>query len=308
MSFVYGFAALASYPQEQSKVELKHWFSGVYAEVEFWQLWMRTRGLLWTEDFERRLKQDLEVDDQAAALLSERPQGDVHILDVGSGPLSGFGTVHKGLKLNVRAADPLAPAYQALYEQYRVKPAVPVELAFAEDLNAFYPSSSFDLVVCQNALDHTFDPWRGIRQMLEITKPGCYVLLRHSRNEAENECYSGLHQWNLDSNTNGDFMLWNKKISLNITQLLTDIAEVRLLDSEPQHIVVCLRKLSDTRLFDDNDNLQRLRDLLSGLSQTAIAHGREGWAMRSFYAAHTYTNLSVGKLTKLLGRIMNRRS
>ena len=34
-----------------------------------------------------------------------------------------------------------------------------------------------------NALDHSFDPVLGIERMLQVTRPGGWVLLRHARNE-----------------------------------------------------------------------------------------------------------------------------
>eukprot|EP00435_Cladocopium_sp_Y103_P011194 s2749_g2.t3 len=60
-----------------------------------------------------------------------------------------------------------------------------------------------------NALDHSFDPVLGIERMLQVTRPGGWVLLRHARNEgvpgkfrngrmAEGNVWICLHQWAFD--------------------------------------------------------------------------------------------------------------
>jgi len=61
-----------------------------------------------------------------------------------------------------------------------------------------------------NALDHSRDPLQCVRQMFAVTRPGGWVFLWHYRNEAEEEGYAGLHQWNLDESA-GDMILWNRK-------------------------------------------------------------------------------------------------
>ena len=50
---------------------------------------------------------------------------------------------------------------------------------------------------------------KGIREMLKVVKPGCVVLLVHHRNEAINQGYEQLHQWNFDVD-NGRFVIGNR--------------------------------------------------------------------------------------------------
>lgn len=281
-------------------MHLKNWVLGVYSEVEFWRVWIRTRGAFWRDDYARRLRVDTALDDQAASLLPTNvPAGEIKILDVGSGPLSGLGVTHKGERLDVIAADPLAKAYQRMYQEFNVIPPIPVKLAFAEDLTVFFQKSEFDLVVCQNALDHTFDPWRALRQMIEVSKPGGFVLLRHARNEAENQKYSGLHQWNLDASPDGDFIIWNKNSSFNVNRLLAGQVRVELLASAPTHIVVALSKNPGVVLFEAHDAQERLRELLTEMSDTAVSLGREGFCMKACFAFKTYADYFIKKLTRL---------
>jgi hypothetical protein len=51
--------------------------------------------------------------------------------------------------------------------------------------------------------------------------------LNHRRNEAVFEEYSGFHQWNFDTE-DGNFIIWNKKESFNVTKILSDLATVKV--------------------------------------------------------------------------------
>lgn len=284
-------------------MNLKSWVLGVYSEVEFWRVWTRTKGAFWRDEYVRRLQGNRALDDQAASLLPPRPPGELRILDVGSGPFSGLGTSHQGHSLSITAADPLAPAYEEIARIRNLQPPIRPTLAFAEDLGAFFPMGAFDLVVCQNALDHTFEPIRAVRQMLEVCRTDCHVLLRHARNEAENERYSGLHQWNLDANAEGKFVIWNRNESVDVNQALSGIAEVTLLSVTQRHIVVALRKTANASLFSPDDYRDRLRDVLTGLSDTATQIGRDDWLLGSCMMARTY----VGYALKTIGSALRRR-
>ena len=46
-----------------------------------------------------------------------------------------------------------------------------------------FPRNYFHVSHMRNALDHAFDPVEGILQLLHVTKPGGFVLLRHAQNE-----------------------------------------------------------------------------------------------------------------------------
>jgi hypothetical protein len=61
--------------------------------------------------------------------------------------------------------------------------------------------------------------------MLEVVKPGGYVLLRHYENEAETANYEGFHQWNFCVD-DGHFIIWNPESRLSVNDNLGDAAEV----------------------------------------------------------------------------------
>ena len=283
---------------------LKNWIFGAYDEIEFWNLWIRTRGAIYgkkgAESYANQICPNKMLDEQSAALLPENtPVDSIKILDVGSGPINSLGTLYKGQRLTVIGADPLAISYKSLHKRYHLTPSYPHRLAYAEDLNLFFDRDEFDLVVCQNALDHTFDPCRAIKQMVEVSKPGGYVLLRHGVREGENQDYDGLHQWNLDLNSEGDFVIWNKSLTYNINQLSGGIAEVKLLESNSKHLVVAIYKMTATNFFDCEDSKRRLKELLIGLSETASSLGREGFIMRMCFSYKTYSTYILHRFLRL---------
>jgi SAM-dependent methyltransferase len=117
------------------------------------------------------------------------------------------------VSVEVIACDPLAPLYDSLIAEAGVQPPVRTVFAPAEDLSVFFPRSSFDIVHCRNALDHSIDPVRGLEEMLRVMRVGGSLVLRHHANEAEREAYVGLHQFNIDEQ-DGRLVFWNKAGSI----------------------------------------------------------------------------------------------
>jgi hypothetical protein len=109
----------------------------------------------------------------------------------------------------------LARGYEIILSKYGVTGPVKSIFALAEYLSVTSAPSSFDVVHCQNALDHSFDPVRGIHEMLRIVTVGGAVILRHQNNEAENERYKGSHQFNF-CEENGRFIVCNKSARYDI--------------------------------------------------------------------------------------------
>lgn len=283
-------------------MELARWLNGTFSEVEFWDLWMRSRGAEWPEEFRLRLRDDILIDPQAAALLPSTGTQGVRILDVGSGPMCGTGMVHNNRKVDITATDPLAAAYQKMYLRYSIEPPVMTALAFAEDLAAFFPANSFDLVICKNALDHSLDPVRGLVQMLEVAKPSGYVLLQHRRNEALNEGYSGLHQWNFDINSVGEFVISNREISISVSKEFAEIADTQVVEVDEVYVVVKISKRQAATLLSENSYRDRLREVLIAIGETAAGYHREDWFVRQYYRCRIYVAYALKQLRRKLGR------
>jgi SAM-dependent methyltransferase len=127
--------------------------------------------------------------------------------------------------LEIVPVDPLAAAYATLLARHDRVPPLATRFAPAEDLCLYLPPGSFDLAHCRNALDHSWEPLRGIEQMLAMVRVGGRVLLRHFADEAEREAYSGFHQFNF-SNRDGRFIIWNATAEIDVAAALATPARV----------------------------------------------------------------------------------
>jgi SAM-dependent methyltransferase len=187
------------------------------AELAFWDHWLKTKGFNWPEEYRRKIDPSAPILIPRRFLPSEatrlsrflpgaRPT--ISILDVGAGPLSIVGTRLRGVDVELVAVDPLADEYEALLAQHRIDPPVATQSCAAEELADVLGEARFDLVYCQNALDHSEDPLRGLEQMLRVVKPDRWVVLKHAVDEGEREAYVQLHDWNFNIE-DGRFVIWN---------------------------------------------------------------------------------------------------
>jgi SAM-dependent methyltransferase len=207
--------------------QISSWSSGVTFEIAFWERVLGSGGGQWSDDLRRRMRTDANNADVLYQRLGVADPLSARILDVGAGPLTVLSSTHDGAKIDLVAADPLAPAYDLIVQKHAISRPVATQQAFAEDLTAAFEPASFDAVYCRNALDHSFDPVRGILEMLAVVKLHGRVLLVHNRNEAEREGYTGFHQWNFDSD--GDrFIIWTPTERHDVTEILGDVATVLL--------------------------------------------------------------------------------
>ena len=201
----------------------EQWESGKQHEIDFWTEWFETGGLQWKEEYKNRLDENLPFPEFLIEYLPDRPE--ITVLDVGAGPLTLLGKVLPGRKLTITAVDALADIYDKIMERCHIVPLVRTQYCEAERLSEKFPAGSFDLVYMQNALDHSYDPMEGIKQMLHVVKNDCCVFLSHATNEAERENYSGFHQWNFCME--GDkFIIWNKDARIDVASELSGYAEV----------------------------------------------------------------------------------
>jgi len=208
-----------------------NWKIGIKKETQFWDDWFRTKGATkgtakeatGPARYRDRLNPDFPLQARPEALL---PVGDVHILDVGAGPLTYLGKKAVGRSLTITAIDALAHEYDKILNKYSIQPLVRTQKLDAENLTARYGPNTFDLCFARNCLDHTYDPERAILQMIQVVKKGRYVLLEHYPNEAENQHYSGLHQWNFDVSPDGDFLIYSKSTVTNFSKKYGDLAVI----------------------------------------------------------------------------------
>jgi len=160
--------------------------------------------------------------DMYARVADRLPMGRVKVLDVGAGAVSAVPKVHPGRTFEVTAVDPMARQFDALLREFGIEPWVRTQPGTGEELLDLVAAGTFDVAHASNSADHTHDPALVIRNMLLAVKPGGLVLLRHERNEAVNEHYRGLHQWNFDLE-GGDFILWRPRVRRNLSRELAEL-------------------------------------------------------------------------------------
>lgn len=237
--------------------QLTAWLDGIDYEINFWGEWMKTGGGQWSADFIGRQNPERPVD---PALFEGMDTSQTQkVLDVGAGPATFFGYRLNGKPIELSACDPLAPQYGAMAEKHGVTWPVVTASGFAEDLSAFYPRNTFDMVVCRNALDHSFDPIRGMEEMLLVLKNGGRVNLIHYANEAEEGNYVGFHQWNFDV-VDGRPIVWNKNSHVDLIERFGDCADVWC-EKKERWITFRFDKKKDPKLAENRAQL-RIAELL----------------------------------------------
>jgi len=233
---------LCKYPGAPIPKQLR-WHINLANEIQFWDDYFRTKGFRWAESYENRFNANRPLGTLISELVEQIDSEEVTILDVGAGPLTALGTGHPTKKILLTPVDVLAGKYDRIFLKYGIIPPIRTRYGVAEKLTKTFAMSCFDLVYSRNAIDHCSDPYKAIKEMLAVAKPGGYVLLEHSINEAQKENWSGLHKWNF-AEQDGEFCISGKKGSTNVTRLLRNQAEVKCeaSDVETDWLVVLIRK------------------------------------------------------------------
>jgi SAM-dependent methyltransferase len=200
------------------------WKFNISYEIRFWDKCIKTNGLIWPDEYKLRFNPLLPLQQEVAILLPKI--NEVRILDVGAGPFTYLGKVHQGIDLNITAIDPLADEYDRILKKYSKTPLIRTQKLNAENLSKKFQENSFDLVFARNCIDHAYSPETAILEMIKVVKKGRYVLLIHRPNEAENENWEGLHQWNF-SEYKGDFLISSKNLELNFTKKYIELCEIQ---------------------------------------------------------------------------------
>jgi hypothetical protein len=132
------------------------------------------------------------------------------VLDIGSGPVSMLSRSFSGESVDLHAADPLADDYLQLWDPDRFKGLVLPVACSIETLTENFGREEFEITHIRNALDHSANPFMGLDEMLNVTKPGGFVIVHGFANEARSEQWQGFHQWDLCWAPNNDFTIRGK--------------------------------------------------------------------------------------------------
>jgi len=130
------------------------------------------------------------------------------VLDVGCGPVSLLAYAHHNGVIELTAVDVIADSYTKLLEDYGYEKAIlgiKVVESEAEHLADKLPDQKFNLVYCNNALDHTDSPSESLREMVNITETGGYIIISGNVREGTNESWDGIHMHDLFIDKNALF-------------------------------------------------------------------------------------------------------
>lgn len=205
---------------------IEHWTQNLLAEVKFW-----------IEDVAKDSGRyhDSYINDRSKNKIFKCKHLNIPIndnsivMDVGSGLCTQYGNLTSTGQIKLIAVDPLAYQYNEInkiaLDKDRFNEKI-VEFGLFEYLNTFYPNDFADVIIIDNALDHCFDPVKSIISCLHVLKMNGTISMMHTIREAVNQNYKDLHQWNLDSTSNGEFIVWNNNGFINVTKVLKDYADI----------------------------------------------------------------------------------
>lgn len=204
------------------------WKAELHTEVAFWKPWIGGDPNVWhgyrVQDTPR-LDPNLPLQDWVRELVNAPTGATVRLLDVGAGPATLLGKVWPERTVSITAVDALADEYNRMFRTAKITVPVPTKQGDGEHLSELVEPGVYDLAYSCNALDHSYDPKSIILQMLDAVKPGGWVVLEHWVNEAENEEYYGLHQWNFNLE-DGKFVIWNPGCRIIMEEHLPPLTEV----------------------------------------------------------------------------------
>ncbi|MCR5119254.1 MAG: class I SAM-dependent methyltransferase [Lachnospiraceae bacterium] len=222
--------------------QIDRWIDGVSYEVAFWSSYLASEQHKTQILTHLSSKEDIQqpLGDFNPKILNE----DFKVLDVGCGMAYHNCPYINGHKIDLHYVDPLAFFYNDIAASKNAE-LPKIEFAMVEYLSSFYEKGSVSLVLIQNALDHCFQPVRGIIESMKLLKTGGTLYLFHHKNEAEHENYIGFHQFNIDLKDSA-LTIWNREASYNINELLADCAHIEV-EEINDHI--------RARIIKDNDNV-----------------------------------------------------
>ncbi len=140
----------------------------------------------------------------------------VLIAELGAGPVNTIGNLWNGVDVRIIASDRYADEYKKFWDYWGKTPIVPIEYQDMEALT--YKDNLFDIVHCENALDHTPDAKKALSEMIRVCRKGGYVYLRHFKNQRTRAGFRKGHEWDISgrnfNNTKETFTLgdeWDVK-------------------------------------------------------------------------------------------------
>jgi 2-polyprenyl-3-methyl-5-hydroxy-6-metoxy-1,4-benzoquinol methylase len=181
------------------------------SELEFWDTELGMKGLyaefmVYRTDPDQQNKiYPWEVQPYIKS-LAEKIRRLPRVLDVGSGPVSmlAFGAHQAWFELI--SVDPLADKYRKMLRKYHFKQDLKLVKGYGEKLTRNFGPDSFDLVWMYNALDHSQSPQKVFAELVNVLRPGGYLIIQGQSREGTAAGWSGLHQHDLYVAAGGKLM------------------------------------------------------------------------------------------------------
>ena len=160
-------------------------------ELAFWEYQIKYKPLPKNHNYKRFSFEIIPLLNILSELFGEESKP-YNLLDVGPGPRTILIEGYRSNLYNLKGIDPLANEYKKLIcgREFLVQ-------GTGEHLDAIYPSQSFHMVYASNSLDHTEDPLRCFKNMVNATIVNGIVVIRSAIKEGSRLNWSGLHQHDL---------------------------------------------------------------------------------------------------------------
>ena len=205
------------------------WRSCLLDEIRFWYQHIsgaRDWYARFIDDIKTNRPGSLFYNFEYANLLEHFADSEIHVLDLGCGPLLTLGRNWPGRQLKFTRYDALGCVYEKLLTKLNLD-AEPLRsiTGQAERAAEQFGPNSFHFAFSRNALDHCYDPMKVIQGMYQVLTDGGVILLRHFENEAVYGQYHGLHKWNFSIRDDRP-ILWSQRRMIDIADHLPKTASV----------------------------------------------------------------------------------
>lgn len=216
-----------------TKNQFNIWLDNIMDEVKFWINSVAKENGMYHYDYLRRIKNHmLGSFDEDIIIFEKQMYENARIMDIGCGLAPKYGNRTRfGCNLRIDRVDPLAYFYNKVNEKFALNAEVNLECKYGmfEFIANFYDKETFDGIIICNALDHCFNPFKALIELLYVMKTGGYIYTNHHHAEAVYESYHGLHKFNIDYTKNDDLVIWNEENFINVTEALKSIAEIKVI-------------------------------------------------------------------------------
>ncbi|MBR4920775.1 MAG: hypothetical protein IKZ62_05605 [Prevotella sp.] len=252
---------------------IKKWMKGIPYELAFWNnvyRWKRTfNGMMNWSHYGKEIELELF---NASLFLSSQPSPKIIDLGCGMSYATGNMITRNGTlePIDIHYIDPLATNFNQILKRYHRQLPM-IEFGMMEYISAFYPNHDTDLIIIQNALDHSAEPVKGILEAIDALRINGILYLNHHPNEAEKEQYKGFHQYNITIEKD-HLIIWNKENHWDINNMLGTFASIKTCQHDNGHIIAVITKKEDvpTNMLTEKADIRNLSGVLINLSQQHI--------------------------------------